>query len=296
MSKKGLRVTPVNPRGAFPFSATLFIGVPGRPVKGNRGRKQSRGAPETSKTVPVARVRRGMPRKTHVVQEARPTRSPGHGCLRPTFREEAMIINHNMSAIFADRQLKLNDLLLSKSMEKLSSGSRITRAGDDASGLAVSEKMRSPDPRPAPGQLQRRKRHLLHPDHRGIPPGEPGHHPEAARALRAGGQRHLHRRGQDADPGRGLRAGQRGGPHRLSRPVQRHEHAHGPLRPPGRGQRHHRLHVAADRGQHGPAHPGVHRHHDRRGPGHEEHRHQADHLSVHPGRGQQVHRDAGLGA
>ncbi|MGD0728164.1 MAG: flagellin, partial [Spirochaetia bacterium] len=54
-----------------------------------------------------------------------------------------MIINHNMSAIFADRQLKLNDLLLSKSMEKLSSGSRITRAGDDASGLAVSEKMRS---------------------------------------------------------------------------------------------------------------------------------------------------------
>ena len=40
-----------------------------------------------------------------------------------------MIINHNMSAIFADRQLKLNDLSLSKSMEKLSSGSRITRAG-----------------------------------------------------------------------------------------------------------------------------------------------------------------------
>ncbi|HTP57988.1 MAG TPA: flagellin [Spirochaetia bacterium] len=54
-----------------------------------------------------------------------------------------MVINHNMSAIFADRQLKLNDLSLSKSMEKLSSGSRITRAGDDASGLAVSEKMRS---------------------------------------------------------------------------------------------------------------------------------------------------------
>ena len=54
-----------------------------------------------------------------------------------------MIINHNMSAIFADRQLKLNDLALDKSMEKLSSGSRITRAGDDASGLAVSEKMRS---------------------------------------------------------------------------------------------------------------------------------------------------------
>jgi flagellin len=54
-----------------------------------------------------------------------------------------MIINHNMSAIFADRQLKLNNLAQDKSMEKLSSGSRITRAGDDASGLAVSEKMRS---------------------------------------------------------------------------------------------------------------------------------------------------------
>jgi flagellin len=54
-----------------------------------------------------------------------------------------MIINHNMSAIFADRQLKLNDDAMTKSMEKLSSGSRINRAGDDASGLAVSEKMRS---------------------------------------------------------------------------------------------------------------------------------------------------------
>jgi flagellin len=54
-----------------------------------------------------------------------------------------MIINHNMSAIFADRQLRQNDGALTKNMEKLSSGSRITRAGDDASGLAVSEKMRS---------------------------------------------------------------------------------------------------------------------------------------------------------
>jgi flagellin len=54
-----------------------------------------------------------------------------------------MIINHNMSAIFADRQLKVNNLALDKSMEKLSSGLRIARAGDDASGLAVSEKMRA---------------------------------------------------------------------------------------------------------------------------------------------------------
>ena len=54
-----------------------------------------------------------------------------------------MVINHNMSAMFADRQLGVTGLSLSKDMEKLSSGERINRAGDDASGLAVSEKMRS---------------------------------------------------------------------------------------------------------------------------------------------------------
>jgi flagellin len=54
-----------------------------------------------------------------------------------------MIINHNLSAMYADRQLGVTQLDLSKNMEKLSSGLRINRAGDDASGLAVSEKMRS---------------------------------------------------------------------------------------------------------------------------------------------------------
>lgn len=54
-----------------------------------------------------------------------------------------MVINHNMSAMFANRQLGVTGLGLSKDMEKLSSGERINRAGDDASGLAVSEKMRS---------------------------------------------------------------------------------------------------------------------------------------------------------
>jgi len=54
-----------------------------------------------------------------------------------------MIINHNMSAYFADRQLGVTQESLTKNMEKLSSGLRINRAGDDASGLAVSEKMRS---------------------------------------------------------------------------------------------------------------------------------------------------------
>jgi len=54
-----------------------------------------------------------------------------------------MIINHNMSALYADRQLGVTQLDMTKNMEKLSSGLRINRAGDDASGLAVSEKMRS---------------------------------------------------------------------------------------------------------------------------------------------------------
>ena len=54
-----------------------------------------------------------------------------------------MIINHNLSALYANRQLGVNDINLQKNIEKLSSGTRINRAGDDASGLAVSEKMRS---------------------------------------------------------------------------------------------------------------------------------------------------------
>lgn len=54
-----------------------------------------------------------------------------------------MIINHNMSAMFAQRQNKFNNINVDKNIETLSSGLRINRAGDDASGLAVSEKMRS---------------------------------------------------------------------------------------------------------------------------------------------------------
>jgi flagellin len=54
-----------------------------------------------------------------------------------------MIINHNMSAMYADRNLGVTNADVAKSIEKLSSGMRINRAGDDASGLAVSEKMRS---------------------------------------------------------------------------------------------------------------------------------------------------------
>ena len=54
-----------------------------------------------------------------------------------------MVINHNMSAMFSQRVQGITDLNAQKNMEKLSSGEKINRAGDDASGLAVSEKMRS---------------------------------------------------------------------------------------------------------------------------------------------------------
>ena len=53
-----------------------------------------------------------------------------------------MIINHNLNAMNAHRQMTGNESTAGKSMEKLSSGLRINRAGDDAAGLAISEKMR----------------------------------------------------------------------------------------------------------------------------------------------------------
>ncbi len=54
-----------------------------------------------------------------------------------------MIINNNLSAMNAHRNLGINQVSQSSSMEKLSSGLRINRAGDDAAGLAISEKMRN---------------------------------------------------------------------------------------------------------------------------------------------------------
>lgn len=54
-----------------------------------------------------------------------------------------MIIQHNIMALNAHRQLGGNTSLVSKNLEKLSSGFKINRAGDDAAGLAISEKMRA---------------------------------------------------------------------------------------------------------------------------------------------------------
>ncbi|MBU5314799.1 flagellin [Clostridium bornimense] len=53
-----------------------------------------------------------------------------------------MIINHNLNAMNANRQMGINNTSQGKSIEKLSSGLRINRAGDDAAGLSISEKMR----------------------------------------------------------------------------------------------------------------------------------------------------------
>ncbi len=55
----------------------------------------------------------------------------------------AMIVQHNLTAMNANRQLGISTSALAKSTEKLSSGYRINRAADDAAGLAISEKMRS---------------------------------------------------------------------------------------------------------------------------------------------------------
>ena len=54
-----------------------------------------------------------------------------------------MIINHNLSAMYANRILKFRGWDITKDIEKLSSGMKVNKAGDDASGLAVSEKLRS---------------------------------------------------------------------------------------------------------------------------------------------------------
>jgi flagellin len=64
---------------------------------------------------------------------------------QPLFKEEISmtVINHNMNAMNAHRNLVFNNTQQGKSSEKLSSGYRINRAADDAAGLSISEKMRA---------------------------------------------------------------------------------------------------------------------------------------------------------
>ena len=54
-----------------------------------------------------------------------------------------MVIQHNILSINTNRKLSISTDSQNKSAEKLSSGYRINRAGDDAAGLKISEKMRS---------------------------------------------------------------------------------------------------------------------------------------------------------
>ena len=64
------------------------------------------------------------------------------GCI--TFKEEKiMVVQHNLTAMNANRQLGVTTGQQAKSSEKLSSGYKINRAADDAAGLSISEKMRS---------------------------------------------------------------------------------------------------------------------------------------------------------
>jgi flagellin len=67
----------------------------------------------------------------------------GKGSLLNLLKEGLMIINHNVSAMFANRMLGVQNSAVGNNIEKLSSGLRINKAADDASGLAVSEKLRS---------------------------------------------------------------------------------------------------------------------------------------------------------
>jgi flagellin len=62
--------------------------------------------------------------------------------IKKSRREFIMIINNNLNALNAHRNMSTNNANSGKAMEKLSSGLRINRAGDDAAGLAISEKMR----------------------------------------------------------------------------------------------------------------------------------------------------------
>ena len=59
-----------------------------------------------------------------------------------------MVINHNMNAMNAHRNMNSSTIAQGKAMEKLSSGLRINRAADDAAGLAIFEKLSAVDVAP----------------------------------------------------------------------------------------------------------------------------------------------------
>ncbi len=81
--------------------------------------------------------------KTQEITEKQNQKSEGHGSPRKKHGGIIMRIQHNIAALNSYRNLTVNNSAVSKNLEKLSSGYRINRAGDDAAGLAISEKMRA---------------------------------------------------------------------------------------------------------------------------------------------------------
>ena len=98
-----------------------------------------------SKTRATVSAARGQiaERKAQNLFDARTVRRYGKMPHSYFMEDKIMVINHNMSSMFANRTLGISNEALKGDVEKLSSGQRINKAGDDASGLAVSEKMRS---------------------------------------------------------------------------------------------------------------------------------------------------------
>lgn len=76
----------------------------------------------------------------------------------------AMVVQHNLTAMNSNRQLGVTTSAQAKSAEKLSSGYRINRAGDDAAGLKISEKNEKPGSWIEPCIYKRSGRRFLNSD------------------------------------------------------------------------------------------------------------------------------------
>ena len=102
-----------------------------------------------------------------------------------------MRIQHNIMAMNAYRNYNNNTSALSKNLEKLSSGYKINRAGDDAAGLAISEKMRAQITGLDAAQKNVKDGHLPGEDRRGRHAGGPGHAQPHGLPVQPVRQRHL---------------------------------------------------------------------------------------------------------
>jgi flagellin-like protein len=112
-----------------------------------------------------------------------------------------MIINHNMSAMYANRQLGVSGSEMGRNLEKLSSGMRINKAGDDASGLAVSEKMRSQIRGLNQAEKKHSERYFFYPDIRRLSSGNSGYSSQGKRTFSSVSKWYLYSRRQNADSG-----------------------------------------------------------------------------------------------